>query len=85
MQRFLALSMAVILMGATSGCGPTQSSDDSHRTDAEKQQTLHDSSFGPMVGTMGHVRSVELLQQNRKGNLDAAMEKSRDQQTDARR
>jgi hypothetical protein len=76
MRKLLSLSAAIFLMiTLTSGCGPAGSSKES-RTEAEKQQALRDSAFGPMVETMDRARGVDQLQHDRKGKLDAAMTNS---------
>ena len=78
MPRATALLLAAILISATAGCGPAENSEDQGRTTADKTQALQGSSFGPMVGTMDRARNVELLQQARKEELDAAMQASED-------
>jgi hypothetical protein len=74
MRRFFALSIAVILIGAFSGCGPGTSSHADRKTDAERQQALDDSVFGTMTGTMARAKGVEQLQQDHKDKLDAAID-----------
>jgi hypothetical protein len=74
MPKFIALSLALILIGASSGCGSSQDSPESRRTNAEKQQALNDSAFGTMAGTMDRARGVEQLQQDHKNKLDATMD-----------
>jgi len=74
MGKFFALSIAVIVIGVSSGCGPSKSHHSDGRPKAEKQQALDDSTFGPMVGTMDRARGVEQLQQDHKSKLDAAID-----------
>ncbi|TDJ47169.1 MAG: hypothetical protein E2O51_01500 [Gammaproteobacteria bacterium] len=76
MRKTLALSMAVMLLGISSGCGPSESSRDVRKTEAEKQQALRDSTFGSMAEAMDRARSVEQLQLDRKDRLEAALEDS---------
>lgn len=76
MRKTLALSMAVMLLGISSGCGPSESSRDVRKTEAEKQQALRESTFGPLAESMDRARAVEQLQQDRKAELDAAIENS---------
>ena len=75
MRKLLSLSTVIILIALTSGCGPAGSSKEG-KTEAEKQQALRDSAFGPMVETMDRARGVDQLQHDRKGKLDAAMANS---------
>ena len=77
MRKTLAFSMAVILLGISSGCGPSESSRDVRKTEAEKQQALRDSTFGSMAEAMDRARSVEQLQLDRKDRIEAALEDSR--------
>lgn len=76
MRKVLTLLTAVILIGASSGCGPGKPNHDDGRTEAEKQQAVRNSTFGPMVGTLDRARGVAQLQQDRKSKLDAATENS---------
>lgn len=76
MRKLFSLSMAMILIGASSGCGAGSSNPDKGKTEAEKQQALRDSTFGPMAETLDRAKAVEQLQQERKDKLDAAMENS---------
>lgn len=78
MPRTTPLFLALVLISATTACGPTPNSEDQRQTTVEKTQALQGSSFGPMVGTMDRARNVELLQQARKENLDAAMQSRED-------
>jgi len=71
MRKAFVLLMGVILIGTSSGCDPNQ---EKVRTGAEKQQALHDSTFGPMAESMDRAREVEQLQQDRKDRIDAALE-----------
>ncbi len=75
MRKLLSLSAVIILIALASGCGPAGSSKEG-KTEAEKQQALRDSAFGPMVETMDRARGVDQLQHDRKGKLDAAMTNS---------
>jgi len=68
MRKAFLLSMGLILIG---GCGPNQ---EEVRTEAEKQQALSDSTFGPMAESMDRAREVEQLQLDRKDRIDAALE-----------
>ncbi len=79
MRKTFALSMAVILLGISSGCGPSKSSRDVRKTEAEKQQALRDSTFGSMAEAMDRARGVEQLQLDRKDRLEAALEDSENQ------
>ena len=79
MRKTFALLMAVILLGISSGCGPSESSRDVRKTEAEKQQALRDSSFGSMAEAMDRARGVEQLQLDRKDRLEAALEDSGNQ------
>ncbi len=74
MRKFFALSMAVMLTVASSGCGPSQSDQADRRTEAERQQALRDSAFGTAAVALERAREVEQLQQDRKSELEAAME-----------
>jgi hypothetical protein len=74
MRKFFALSIAVILIGAFSGCGSGTSSHEDRKTDAERQQALDDSVFGTTTGTMARAKGVEQLQQDHKDKLDAAID-----------
>ena len=76
MQKLLALLITVILISAAGGCGSDNGSRDDARTEADKQQALRDSTFGSVTETMDRARSVEQLQQDRKDQLDAAMDHS---------
>ncbi len=76
MRKLFSLAMAMILIGASGGCGAGSSDPDKGKTEAEKQQALRDSTFGPMVETLDRAKAVEQLQQKRKNKLDAAMENS---------
>lgn len=71
MRKVLVLSMGVILIGVSSGCGSDQ---DEVTTEADKQQVLRDSSFGAMAESMDRAAEVEQLQQDRKNRIDAALE-----------
>ena len=79
MRKLLALSLTMILIGASSGCGPGNSDHTASKTEAEKQQALRNSAFGSAVETMDRAKAVEQLQQDRKNQLDAAMESSEGQ------
>ncbi len=74
MRKFFALTMAVMLTVASSGCGPSQSDQADRRTEAERQQALRDSAFGTAAVALERAREVEQLQQDRKSELEAAME-----------
>lgn len=74
MRKFIALSMAVMLILASSGCGPSQSDRAERRTEAERQQALRDSAFGTAAVALERAREVEQLQQDRRSELDAALE-----------
>jgi len=76
MRKFPALCVAVVLVGTAGGCGSEDSSIEASRTEAEKQQALRESAFGSMVGTMDKAAAVEQLSQDRKRNLDEAIEDS---------
>ena len=76
MRKALAVSIAVILGGALTGCGPSERSQDGGRTEAEKQQALSDSTFGPMTDAMDRARDVAQMQQERSRELDEALENS---------
>lgn len=73
MRKLSALGVAVILAG---GCGSEDSTIEVSRTEAEKQRALRESTFGSMVGTMDKAAGVEQLNQDRKRNLDDAIENS---------
>jgi hypothetical protein len=75
MRKLLSLSVVIILITLTSGCGPGPAPTEG-RTEAEKQQALRESAFGPMVESMDRARGVDQLQHDRKGKLDAAMTNS---------
>ncbi len=74
MRKFFALSMAVMLTVASSGCGPSRSDQADRRTEAERQQALRDSAFGTAAVALERAREVEQLQQDRKSELEAALE-----------
>ncbi len=79
MRKFLAVAMAVILIGASSACGPSQTSQTSQgdgRTEAERQQALRDSAFRSTAEALDRVRGVEQLQRDRQRELDEAIEGS---------
>ncbi len=76
MRKALALSIAVFLGGVLTGCGPDERNEDGGRTEAEKQQALSDSTFGPMTDAMDRARDVAQMQQDRSRELDEALEKS---------
>ena len=74
MRNLIAAAAAVFLIGASAGCGLDQSTQADRRTEAEKRQALHDSTFGTMTDTLERAREVEQLQLSRKSELDAALE-----------
>ena len=74
MRKDFALSMIVMLIGASSACGPSNSNQGDGRTQAEKQQALRDSTFGSLAESMDRAREVEELQRDRKDRIDAAMD-----------
>lgn len=76
MRKFLAVAMAVILIGASSACGPSQTSQGDSRTEAERQQALRDSAFRSTAEALDRVRGVEQLQRDRQRELDEAIEGS---------
>ena len=76
MQKALALSIAVFLGGALIGCDPGERSQDGGRTEAEKQQALSDSTFGPMADALDRAQDVVQMQQDRSRELDEALEQS---------
>ena len=76
MRKFLAVSTVMILIGASSGCGPSESTQDSGRTEAEQQQALRDSTFGSLAESLDRAGEVEQVQQDRKDKIDAALENS---------
>lgn len=78
MQKFSALCVALILSGAAGGCGSEDSSIEANRDEVEKQRALRESAFGSMVGTMDKAAAVEQLNQDRKHELDDAIENSGD-------
>ena len=79
MHKYVKVILAVVTMGLVATCVPSESDHDDRKTDAEKQQALQSSTFGPMVGTMDRAKDVEQLQQDRKQKLDQAMEASEGQ------
>lgn len=76
MRKTLVFSLAAMLLAISSGCGPSESSRDVRKTEAEKQQALRDSTFGSMAEAMDRARGVEQLQLDRKDRLEAALEDS---------
>jgi len=76
MRVILAFSIAAILIGASTGCGPGKTSQGDGRTEAERQQDLRDSTFGGMTEALDRARDVEQLQRDRRGQLDEALESS---------
>ena len=76
MRKALALSLAVILIGSSTGCHSSEHNQDGSRTEAEKQQALSDSTFGPMTDAMERARDVAQMQQDRSRELDEALENS---------
>ncbi len=78
MSKFFALSLAVISLVASAGCGPPEATEDERPTDSEAQQALRDSAFESMVEPMDRARAVEQLQLDRKDRLDAALDDSGD-------
>lgn len=79
MHRNVKAMLAVVTLGLVAACGPSKSHHDDQQTDAEKQQALRNSTFGPMVETMDRAMDVDQLQQDRKQKLDQAMEASEGQ------
>ena len=71
MRKALVLSMGVILIATTGGCGPNQ---EEVRTEAEREQALRESAFGSMAESIDRAAEVEQLQQDRKNRIDAALE-----------
>lgn len=78
MQKCLAVCVAMILAGAAGGCGSEDGTIEASRTEVEKQQALRDSTFGSLAGTIDQAHSVEQLNEDRKRNLDDAIENSGD-------
>ncbi|MEE8544099.1 MAG: hypothetical protein V3S94_09585 [Gammaproteobacteria bacterium] len=76
MRKFFALSMAVIVLGASSACGPSQSNRGDESTEAERQQALRDSAFGSAAEALDRARRVEQLQRDRQRELNEAIEGS---------
>lgn len=79
MLRIVALSITLLVVSASGGCGSDNGNQDDVRTEAEKQQALRDSAFGPMTETLDRAKGVEKLQQDRMDDLGAAIENSEDQ------
>ena len=77
MRKFFALSMAVIVIGASSACGPSQSNRGDESTEAERRQALRDSAFGSAAELMDRARGVEQLLQDRQRELEEAVEDSK--------
>ena len=71
MRKALMLSMAAMLIGASIGCSPDQ---EEVRTEADREQALRESAFGSMAESMDRAAEVEQLQQDRKNQIDAALE-----------
>ena len=76
MRKALALFITLFLSGALTGCGPGERNEGGGRTEAEAQQALSDSTFGPMTDAMDRARAVTQMQQDRSRELDEALEKS---------
>ncbi len=77
MRKFFALSLAVIMIGASSACGPSQSNRGNESTEAERQQALRDSAFGTAAEAVERARGVEQLQRDRQRELEEAVEDSK--------
>ena len=74
MRKLFALSMAVIVIGASSACGPSQTDRGDRSTEAERQQALRDSAFGSAAEALDRARGVEQLLQDRQRELNEAVE-----------
>ncbi len=74
MRKFFALSVAVIVIGASSACGPSQSNRGDESTEAERQQALRDSAFRSTAEALDRARGVEQLQRDRQRELEEAVE-----------
>jgi len=76
MRNALAVFIAVVLSGALTGCGSGERNQDGGRTEAETQQALSDSTFGPMSDAMNRAEDVVQMQQDRSRELDEALDRS---------
>jgi len=76
MRNALAVFIAVVLSGALTGCGSGERNQDGGRTEAETQQALSDSTFGPMSDAMNRAEDVVQMQRDRSRELDEALDKS---------
>jgi len=76
MRNALALFITPFLSGALAACGPGERNEGGGPTEAETQQALSDSTFGPMSDAMDRARAVNQMQQDRSRELDEALEKS---------
>ena len=76
MRKALAVFVTVVLSGALTGCGSGERDQDGGRTEAETQQALSDSTFGPMTDAMNRAEDVVQMQQDRSRELDEALDKS---------
>ena len=76
MRKALALSVIVVLSGVLTGCGSGERNQDGGRTEAETQQALRDSTFGPMTDAMNRAEGVVQMQQDRSRELDEALDKA---------
>ena len=73
MRTLLVLSTAALLLSACTDSDPRETE---RRTEAERQQALSDSAFGPMTDTLDRARGVEQLQEDRRRQLNEALERS---------
>ena len=76
MRNALAVFIAIVLSGALTGCGSGERNQDGGRTEAETQQALSDSTFGPMSDAMNRAEDVVQMQRDRSRELDEALDRS---------
>ena len=76
MKNSACVVASLLLTAILAGCGSGTGDSDVRRTEAEKQKALEESAFGTLTDTMNRAADVDTLQQNRTGEIDAALEES---------
>ena len=77
MQQKPLCAFVLVLLGPLAGCGSESAAPaDPRPSAAERDQALRESAFGELAETLERARGVEQLQQNRSGELDAALDKA---------
>jgi hypothetical protein len=64
--------LLLAFIATVTGCGSSSADEETTRPDA--QQALRESAFGGLVEPMDRAAAVEQLQQDRKREIDAALE-----------